>query len=175
MKNILISQVADELGIVKEYCLRLVKKYGFEIHYGKRNVASISEADANKLIREYEPRRKNGDLDEENDLSNDGFGFYYLIQLLPDELPNRVKIGYTDSINQRVVDHRTTNPTLKLVHTWPCKRIWEKAVEASVAREECTHIGGEVYDGDIQGFIDRANNFFALMPKNDGNSSNVDE
>jgi hypothetical protein len=160
METVLIKAVAEEIGIVKEYALRLAKKNGFEIHYGKRNVASISKADAEKLIRNYEPRRSSGDERS----AFDGFGYFYLIQLVPDEIPDRIKIGYTDSLDQRLSDHRATNPTLKLVKSWPCKRTWETAALASVTRDGCTHIGGEVYSGDVQGFIERGNAFFALMP-----------
>lgn len=163
METVLIKTVADELGIVKEYALRLAKKNGFEIHYGKRNVASLSKADADKLIQGYEPRRAtNGSLSESE--SFDGFGYFYLIQLLPDEIPDRIKIGYTDNIDQRLTDHRVTNPTLKLVKSWPCKRTWEHAATASVTRGGCSHIGGEVYEGDVQGFIDRTKAFFAVLP-----------
>lgn len=163
METVLIKKVAEDLGIVKEYALRLAKKYGFEIHYGKRNVASLSKADAEKFILEYEPRKTSIGLGGEQS-AFDGFGYFYLIQLIPDEIPDRLKIGYTDSIDQRIVDHRVTNPTLKHVKSWPCKRTWESAALASVTRDGCRHIGGEVYSGDIHGFIERANAFFAIMP-----------
>ena len=87
METVLIKTVADELGIVKEYALRLAKKSGFEIHYGKRNVASLSKADAQKLIQGYEPRRSSNGTDSES-TTFDGFGYFYLIQLLPDEIPD---------------------------------------------------------------------------------------
>ena len=163
METVLIKTVADELGIVKEYALRLAKKHGFEIHYGRRNVASLLKADAERLVQDYEPRRTtNGTAPENTEF--DGFGYFYLIQLLPDEMPDRIKIGYTDSMEQRLADHRVTNPTLKLLKSWPCKRTWERAVTASVTREGCLHVGGEVYQGDVQGFLHRAEAFFALLP-----------
>lgn len=163
METVLIKTIADELRIVKEYALRLAKKKGFEIHYGKRNAASLSKMDAEKLIRDYEPQRSSNDSDSVS-AAFDGFGYFYLIQLIPDEMPDRIKIGYTDSIEQRLSDHRVTNPTLQLVKSWPCKRTWDYAVMASVTREGCTHIGGEVYNGDVAAFIVRADAFFALMP-----------
>ena len=162
-QTVLIQTVADELGIVKDYALRLAKKNGFEIHYGKRNVASLSKADAEKLIQEYEPQRSSDGSSSEN-TAFDGFGYFYVIQLLPDEIPDRIKIGYTNNLDGRLADHRVTNPTLKLVESWPCKRTWERAATASITREGCSHVGGEVYQGDIQGFLHRAGAFFALMP-----------
>ena len=164
METVLIKAIAEKLGIVKEYALRLAKKHGFEIHYGRRNVASISKADAEKLIREYKPRRSAREALGDERSALDGFGYFYLIQLIPEEIPDRIKIGYTDSLDQRLSDHRATNPTLKLVKSWPCKRAWENAALASVTRDGCTHIGGEVYSGDVEGFTERGDAFFALMP-----------
>jgi hypothetical protein len=163
METVLIKTVADKLGIVKEYTLRLAKKKGFEIHYGKRNVASLLKADAEKLIREYESRRSSNGTAFENTVF-DGFGYFYLIQLLPDEIPDRIKIGYTNNLDQRLADHRVTNPTLKLVKSWSCKRTWEYSATASITREGCSHVGGEVYEGAVKGFLDRAGAFFTLMP-----------
>ncbi len=37
-----MQTIADDLGIVNAYALRLAGKYGFTIHYGKRNFASLS-------------------------------------------------------------------------------------------------------------------------------------
>lgn len=164
METVLIKTVAEELGIVKDYALRLAKRNGFEIHYGKRNAASISKTDAEQLIRTYEPRRSPADSSTDERTAFDGFGYFYVIQLVPDELPDRIKLGYTANLDQRLADHRATNPTLTLIQSWPCKRTWEHAALASVTRVECEHIGGEVYSGDIQGFIERANAFFAVMP-----------
>lgn len=75
-----------------------------------------------------------------------------------------MKIGYTDNLDVRQSDHRTTAPTLKLLKSWPCKRTWEEAAKASITREACRQVGDEVFDGDIHGFITRANDFFAVMP-----------
>ena len=73
METVLITTVVDELGVIKEYALRLAKKSLFAIHYGNRNVASVSREDAQKLLREYEPRRtKNGTAAENSEF--DGFG-----------------------------------------------------------------------------------------------------
>lgn len=163
METVLIKAIAEELGILKEYALRLAKKKGFDIYYGKRNVASVSKEDADKLIREYEPKRSSNRTDSES-AARVGVGYFYLIQLIPEEMPDRIKIGYTDSIQQRLSDHRVTNPTLKLLKSWPCKRTWDHAVMDSITRKECTHIGGEVYEGEVVAFIERADAFFALMP-----------
>lgn len=163
MDTVRITTVVQEMGVTKDYALRLAKKMGLELHYGARRAASLLRADADRLVNEYQPRQSSrGSSDK--DIGFDGFGYFYVIQLVPEENPNRIKIGYTDNLDQRLADHRTTNPTLTLVKSWPCKRAWEQAATAGVTREGCQRIGGEVFEGEVQGFKDRAEAFFALMP-----------
>jgi len=37
----------------------------------------------------------------------------------------------------------------------------------SITREECQLVMNEVYEGDIDGFLRRADAFFSVMPKRD--------
>ena len=176
-----ISTVADELGINKDYALRLAKQraaeLGITLHYGKRNALSLSREDADRLVNNYRPRPSTA-ATENNDLGRfTGFGYFYIIQLHPEDLPIRLKIGYTDSLDVRLSDHRTNAPTLKLLKSWSCKRTWEEAAKASITREDCRRIGGdrsEVFDGDVQEFLNRAEAFFALMPHPDIGTTNVE-
>ena len=92
------------------------------------------------------------------------FGYFYLIQLIPEVLPKRIKIGYTDNLDQRLSEHRTAAPTCKLIKSWECKRSWDQAVMDSITRENCEHVLNEVYEGDIDSFIQRGNDFFNNMP-----------
>ena len=170
MGMVSINIVASELGVNKDYALRLAKKrateLGITLHYGKRNALSLSREDADRLISNHRPRASAAPAG--NDIARlTGFGYFYIIQLHPEDLPTRLKLGYTDNLDVRQSDHRTNAPTLKLLKSWPCKRTWEEAVKASITREGCRRVGGdgsEVFDGDVQGFIDRAEAFFALMP-----------
>ena len=100
MGTVRISKVAEEHGITTAYALRLAKKSGLKLHYGKRNAASILRTDADQLIRDYQPRQSPKDASTE-EVAFDGCGYFYIIQLLPEEIPDRIKIGYTDSLDQR--------------------------------------------------------------------------
>jgi len=168
MSEISIKRIAETLGISKDYALRLVKRRKDELGitpvYKQRNAVFLSREDADLLIANYEPRRSASETSAAIS-SKSGFGFFYVIQLHPDDLPSRLKIGYSESIQVRLSDHRTTAPTLQLLGKWPCKRVWEDAARASITRDSCQHIGGEVYDGEPEQFIRRASAFFELMPK----------
>jgi hypothetical protein len=170
MGMVSIRAVASELGVNKDYALRLAKKHaselGITLHRGKRNALSLSREDADCLISNYRPRFSAAAATIDVGRFT-GFGFFYIIQLHPEDLPTRLKIGYADNLDQRLSDHRTNAPTLKHLKSWPCKRTWEEAAKASITREDCQRVGGhgsEVFDGDADGFIVRAEAFFALMP-----------
>jgi len=92
------------------------------------------------------------------------FGNFYLIQLIPEALSNRVKIGFTDNLEQRLSEHRTAAPTAQLLKSWRCKRCWDQAAMDAITRSDCALVLNEVYEGEIAGFIERADAFFAQLP-----------
>jgi hypothetical protein len=124
-----VKDVAKELNVGKDSALRLIKRraesLGLKPHYGRRNAVSLSRADADHLISDYKPVRA-----LLADAKSAGGSCFYIIQLHPEDLPNRVKIGYTDNIDVRLSDHRTSALTLKLVKCWPCKRSWEEGCQS---------------------------------------------
>jgi hypothetical protein len=173
MPTVPIRVLAERLGFTVRHALRLVKRnaarLGIEVQQGARNSVLIHEADPDRLIAAFGTAAR-GEPDNSGnaggtDGAHAGFGYFYLIQLHPMDLPNRVKIGYTDNITQRLSDHRTAAPTLQLIRTWPCKRSWDRAAMDSVTRSECKSVGGEVFDGDVKGFLARAEAFFSVMPR----------
>jgi hypothetical protein len=139
-----------------------------DLHRGKGDKLLLTKDDSEKLIASYEARR--GPIavtPEGTDAKYDRYGYFYLIQLVPEALPNRVKLGFADSVDRRLGEHRTAAPTARLLKSWPCKRSWDFAAMDCITRTGCKLVLNEVYEGDIQGFIDRAGAFFALMPNPD--------
>ena len=65
---------------------------------------------------------------------NNTRGIIYALQLLPDLVPNRLKIGFTSSpIERRLHQHRVTCPALVLLARWPASRRDEPKAHALVA------------------------------------------
>jgi hypothetical protein len=176
MDKIPIRQIAEEFGVNKDYALRLVRNRGEQLgttsYIGKRNAIYLTRADVDLLISDYKPRQlqSTGSNDE---AAAEGYGYFYIIQLHPEDLPNRLKVGYTNNIDVRLSDHRTIAPTLQLIKSWLCKRTWEAAAIASITRDGCDKVGVEVYDGEPQVLVERAEAFFSVMPQpsNNGGSS----
>lgn len=92
-------------------------------------------------------------------------GVFYFIQLLPDQLPGRVKVGFSAALGSRLAQHRTTAPEAKLLESWPCQRSWETAaLRAFTTQCGAYHVGGEVFDcEDVQHSLKRLGYFFAWL------------
>jgi hypothetical protein len=168
-----IAEIARRLGVDLTTVRRLIAResdaLNLELHRGKGDILLLTKDDAERLAASYEARRGPISLsvDSADNAKYDRYGFFYLIQLVPEALPNRVKIGFADNVDKRLAEHRTAAPTAKLLRAWPCKRSWDYAAMDSITRNSCKLVLNEVYEGDIKSFIERADTFFAIMPNPD--------
>ncbi len=91
---------------------------------------------------------------------------FYLIQLVPELSPLRVKLGFSAQIRARLATFMTICPTAKCVKTWYCLPEWEQIAITSVTRIGCKKLSREVFDCDnLKALFDRCNQFFSLMPQ----------
>jgi hypothetical protein len=162
------SEIAKQLNLevttVRRFVARKNEELKLTLHRGKGLKLFLTREDADKVIANYEAKRGPLAIMSEEEAKFDRSGYFYIIQLIPEALPNRVKIGYADNVDQRLNEHRTAAPTARLLKAWPCKRSWDYAVMDSITREGCKLVLNEVYEGDIDGFLSRADDFFAIMP-----------
>jgi hypothetical protein len=138
-----------------------------ELQRGKGDMLLLPKDDAGRLIASYQARRGPVSAIDEESERFDRYGSFYLIQLVPKSLPNRVKIGFADNVEKRLAEHRTAAPTAKLLKAWPCKRSSDYAAMDSITRDGCKLVLNEVYEGSVEGFLERGERFFAVMPNPD--------
>jgi len=168
-------EIADKLDVGVDTVRRTVRRLSknSEITLLKRKtpnskgatVHCLSVDDSNKLISYFENRNKPISGENIDNAAFQRFGYFYIIQLIPEAIPNRVKIGYTDNLETRLREHQTSAPTAKYIGHWKCKRSWDQAAMDSITREDCKFIMNEVYEGDIKKFLNRAEEFFRILPK----------
>jgi hypothetical protein len=92
-------------------------------------------------------------------------GVFYLVQIIPELNPNRLKLGFAADVQQRLSEHRTSAPTASILKTWPCKRSWESTVTDCLAGYDCELILNEVYEcKDLQKLLEMADRLFAILP-----------
>lgn len=166
-------ELADEFGVAIDTIRRNVRRLGLQIHSrttptskGSR-IHHLSFEDSQTLRMHFEKAATQEALEEsEMEQANafQRFGYFYLIQLVPEALPNRFKIGFTDNLAKRLGEHQTAAPTATLIKSWRCKRCWDQAAMDSITREGCSLVLNEVYEGDLHGFVERADAFFAQLP-----------
>lgn len=163
-------EIADELGVSIDTVRRNVESQEDKLNLVpiKRKtssskgalVACLSSDDAENFIRFYSNRGNT----KSDSSSNRNYGYFYLIQLIPEFQPDRVKVGFADDVKKRFKEHQTASPTAKLIGYWHCKRAWDQAAMDSITRTDCEYVLNEVYEGDIEGFVNRAKEFFRIMP-----------
>jgi hypothetical protein len=159
-----------DVSTVRRRVARFAPRLGIEVQKGRSSSTArwatfLSREDAERLIGAYEKQGgmvDNGDEGSGEELRE--FGYFYIIQLVPEAIPNRIKIGYTDDLEQRLSDHQTAAPTARVIANWPCKRSWDYAAMDSITRKDCRWVLNEVWEGDPDGFVKRGNEFFSNMP-----------
>jgi hypothetical protein len=168
------NELAKRLGIdsttVRRNIDRVCENLGISVKRDRGNKTNrkithyLSREDADRFIAYYESKNEKPDMQASEDAIQ-ALGVFYVIQLIPEALPNRLKIGYTDNLEMRLATHQTAAPTARVLASWPCKRSWDYAAMDSITREDCAWVLNEVFEGDPEGFLRRGNEFFALMPK----------
>ena len=162
-----LKQLAEEFRLDRSNMRKYVLKTGVTPH--KRRTAdsasqltlavTVAEAD---LIRTK--RREQGFLEASRPLVAD-VGVFYVIQLVPELDPGRLKFGFADDIQTRLAQHRTSAPTAKVAKTWPCRRSWEGTLIDCLAGAGCKLILNEVYEcDDMAKILERADAIFGFLP-----------
>lgn len=164
-----ISEIARTHGKRRQTIHKLVKRLSIRTVKvrGKNTRGQVS---SHISLENYEELQRHlGGLgtspgDEVKDGPSDVVGVLYLIQLEPDSDPGRFKLGHTTNIDERMRSHRTVAPFVSLKRKWPCRLIWEKTAIECVT-QDCERLYTEVFrTDDIDGVIERADQFFQLMP-----------
>jgi len=170
MDCVTLKELAQEFGLDRSNVRRYVLGAGFEPvrvrtpeSRGQLTLAlTMEDAEAVRELRNREGFIKSQIVDENGD------GYFYIIQLIPELKSERIKLGYTKNVRARLKAHQTTAPTARMLKAYPCKRTWEPAAISVVTKEGCTLIGGEVYDcTSLDAITNRCDTFFALMPQID--------
>jgi hypothetical protein len=165
-----VIEIAKSLGMRKQSIYKIISKLKINTineksEYSRskgQKIGYISKEDE-KIIIEYIKTRENIVTDNEIDFNN--AGYFYIIQLEPEYDPNRFKVGFAMSVEERIKQHKTSAPLLKLLKVWPCKLLWEKTVIDCVTND-CEKIYTEVFRcSSIDDIIEKCDSFFELMPK----------
>ena len=164
-----LRQLAKRLGMDPSGARRYVLAQGFSFlkqripETGNQIANVLTEEDAEAIIALRESQGFTGQV-----IANTTQGYFYVVQIVPELDPLRVKFGFANDAHNRLQSHRTIAPTAILVKAWPCKRQWEQAAMDCATRMGCKLIANEVFQcNNLDAVIQRCETFFALMPSLD--------
>ncbi len=159
--------LARELRVDRSHFRRYVLRLGITPQRrhtpdsGKKLVVTVTAEEADRIRA---ARREQG-YDLQTGEADETVGVFYVVQLVPELDPNRVKLGFADDADTRLAQHRTAAPTARLLKTWPCKRSWEFTVIDALSTAGCKLILNEVYECcDLARLLAHGDQLFALLP-----------
>ena len=163
-----LKQLATELNMDRSGLRKYILQHGFTPQNlrtadSRNQLALVLTGEEAETIRELRTRQGFGGSPKPVD---NGKGQFYIVQLIPEIAPDRIKLGYANDASARLVAHQTAAPTAKLLKVWPCKRSWESVIIESITRVGCTLIANEVYVcNDLEALFERCAALFALLPQ----------
>ena len=165
-----IKDLATRLGMDRSHARRYVLKLGYAFHKrrtadsGSQLTLCVTSAEADQIVSQ---RADRGFLASTIVAVSD-VGVFYVIQLVPDLDPKRLKLGFAESLEQRLLEHRTAAPTARVLRAWPCKRSWERTALDALTRVGCRLILNEVFECDEpNALVELGEAFFRMLPQPD--------
>jgi hypothetical protein len=162
-----IKQLSEKLGMDRSHARRFVLKLGItpqkrRTHDSANQLTlTVTSSEAERIL---DARRSLG-FTEDRKIVDTESGVFYVIQLVPELDPKRIKLGYANDLADRLTQHRTSAPTAQVAASWPCKRSWETTIMDCLRVVGCKHILNEVFEcEDLQSLIERGDRLSALLP-----------
>lgn len=169
---VLLSDLAETMGVDRSTVHKYARKNGFKcvgLKTPKSRGAAASALSNDQAARLLELRRNQGFTREPLiNRDDEDVGVFYIIQLVPELEPRRVKFGFAGSLDQRVAQHRTSAPTCAAMASWPCRKAWEQTVIAALTATGCRLVLNEVYEvDDLDALVDKGSDVFSRLPPPD--------
>src|SRR5262245_42566690 len=125
---ITLVQLAAELGLDRTHTRECMLQSGI-----RPRKVWLSRTNRLSLVLTHEEAeriraRQRGEACCEPNGKADGLGVFFVIGLVPDLDPNRVKVGFAYDVSARLSHLRTGAPTAVLLRSWSCKPAWQGAV-----------------------------------------------
>ena len=167
-ETVFMVDVASMLGMDRAHARRYVISLGYrwlKVRAPNGQLSNALTREEAEAIVDY--RRRDGfSLAQQERQLPETWGEFYIVRLIPELAPNRIKVGFSVSACGRLAAHRTSAPTAEIVRTWPCKRTWELCIIDAAICFGCQQVGLEVYDcEDVEAVVGRCDRIFGSLPR----------
>jgi len=169
-KMVAVIELEKSLRMRKQSIYRIINRLKINIAYEKsefsgsrgQKIGYITKEDE-KILVDYIKNKEI--ITTANEIDYNKNGYFYLIQLEPEYDSNRFKVGFAMSVEERIKQHKTSAPLLKLIKKWSCKLLWEKTAIDCITHD-CEKLYTEVFRcSSIEKIVEKCDSFFELMPK----------
>jgi hypothetical protein len=91
-------------------------------------------------------------------------GFLYMMQLIPEYNPNRIKFGFAYNVERRFYDYKISCPNVTLIAKWECVRHMERESIRQITKSiKCSSLSFELFEcDDFRDLLNSANNYFQI-------------
>ena len=159
-----IAELSAELGLNRDATRECLRTHGIKVRklflHGRDDCGThaVTRADAERIRNLYQANSASRKPSSPR-------GYFYVVQLVPDLEPRRIKIGFAHDVAARVEQLQTAAPTAVITRSWPCKSAWTAAAMDCVTASGCNSINNDVFDcDDLAACVARGESFFAILP-----------
>ena len=145
-----LADLAAQLGFNPAGFLKVVRRRGFEpfkLQEGSNKPYYLSANDAESLRRKLEDERHYRFVPTSKDRPT-GLSGVYAIEVPAYDGSTRIKIGWSESVNDRLNTYRTIVPDLRVLRVWPCTASWYEQMALTWANKNGRRIGEEIFEFD---------------------------
>ena len=171
-----LKQLASELGMDRSNARRIVLRQAEFLGIrparrimpdsGGQPAMVVTREEADRLLKHRADAGFSPSSGEEAiSAGRADIGVFYVIRLVPDLKPSRLKLGFATDPTTRLSQHRTSAPTAMIERTWPCRRAWERTAADCATAVGAVRIGMEVFDVEsVEAVLLSLDELFAMLP-----------
>lgn len=165
-KPVSLKQLADELGFHSSSIRKIAARCGFapfRLSEGNNKPLYLKADDA-KAFKQQILNEKNNKFIPKSGISTPKTSGVYLIEVPSYDGKNRIKIGWSDNLSDRLSTYRTLIPDLRVKAFWPTSDAWCERAALKCAEGLGRRIHQELFEFEnIDSALSVLNDFFLKM------------
>ena len=154
MKHIKTVDLMREVGMHPGSAKKTLDRYGIPMQRagGQSNSPYVVTEENAEIFRQAVKQKIHLDASTELPPDTHGSGVYALRVWGP--TGERVKVGWSLRIGERLATHRCIVPDLEVLGIWPTGKPWMEDVALAVARKKAAEVSAEVFEtDDVAGLV----------------------
>lgn len=161
-----LKQLADELGFHTSSIRKIVVRRGFtpfRLSEGKNKPLYLKTTDA-KSFKQQIYNEQNNKVFPKAGISSSKISGVYFIEVPSYEGENRIKIGWSDNLSDRLSTYRTIIPDLRVKAVWQTSDAWCERAALKCAERLGRRVHQELFEfEDISSALSELNDLFSKM------------